>query len=56
MPVAVLLLGSGLGGDPLRFLLDTTPGLVCLGTGLALEYAGLLWLGRIADRVLGGRC
>lgn len=56
MPVAVLLLGSGLGGDPLRFLLDTTPGLVCLGSGLALEYAGLLWLGRIADHVLGGRC
>jgi tight adherence protein B len=55
MPLAVLALGSGVGGDPLAFLLDTTAGLVCLGTGLALEYAGLLWLGRIAGHVLGVR-
>lgn len=55
LPLAVLLLGSGLGGDPLGFLLDSTPGLVCLCIGLALEYAGLVWLGRIADQVLGRR-
>jgi tight adherence protein B len=53
MPVGVLLLGNGLGGNPLRFLLESPPGLVCLGLGLGLEYAGLLWLGRIADHVLG---
>lgn len=55
MPLGVLLLGGGLGGDPFGFLLGTTPGLVCLGLGLALEYAGMLWLARIGDRVLGRR-
>jgi tight adherence protein B len=53
LPLAVLMLGSGLGGDPFGFLLGSTPGLVCLGSGLGLEYAGLVWLGRIADRVVG---
>jgi tight adherence protein B len=53
LPVAVVLLGNGLGGDPLGFLLRSTPGLVCLGLGLALEYAGLAWLARIADQVTG---
>jgi tight adherence protein B len=55
LPAAVLLLGNGLGGHPVRFLLDTPPGLGCLGAGLCLEYLGLLWLGRIADHVLGRR-
>lgn len=55
LPVGVLLLGRSLGGDPVGFLLGTTPGLVCLSTGLALEYAGLTWLARIADRVTGRR-
>ncbi len=52
LPVGVLLLGAGIGGDPLGFLTGTTPGLVCLGVGLALSLAGLTWLERIADRVL----
>jgi len=55
LPLAVLVLGSGLGGDPVGFLLDSTPGLVCLCLGLALEYAGLVWLARIADQVPGRR-
>ena len=55
LPLVVLVLGSGLGGDPFGFLLDSVPGLVCLGAGLALEYAGLAWLARIADGVLGRR-
>jgi tight adherence protein B len=55
LPLGVLLLGGGLGGDPLGFLLTTTPGLVCLCSGLALEYAGLLWLARIGEQVLGRR-
>jgi len=55
LPVGVLLLGSGVGGDPFGFLLDTTAGLVCLCSGLALEYAGLSWLAHIADRVVGRR-
>ena len=53
LPLAVLLLGNGLGGDPVGFLLGTPAGLVCLAAGLSLEYAGLVWLGRIADRVSG---
>jgi tight adherence protein B len=52
LPAGVLLLGAGIGGDPVGFLTTTTAGLVCLGVGLALSYAGLLWLERIADRVL----
>ena len=55
LPLVVLVLGSGLGGDPFGFLLESVPGLVCLGAGLALEYAGLVWLARIADGVLGRR-
>ena len=53
MPIGVLLLGSGLGGDPVGFLLATPAGLGCLCTGLGLAYLGLLWLGRIGDRVTG---
>jgi tight adherence protein B len=53
LPVGVLLLGSGIGGDPVGFLTRSTAGLVCLAVGLGLSYAGLLWLERIADRVLG---
>jgi len=53
LPLGVLLLGTGIGGDPLEFLSRTTPGLVCLAVGLGLSFAGLLWLERIADRVLG---
>jgi tight adherence protein B len=52
LPVGVLLLGSGIGGDPVGFLTGSTAGLVCLAVGLGLSYAGLLWLERIADRVL----
>jgi tight adherence protein B len=55
LPVAVLVLGKSLGGDPFGFLLDSPPGLACLCAGLSLEYAGLLWLARIADHVTGRR-
>ena len=53
LPVGVLLLGAGIGGDPVGFLTGSAAGLVCLALGLALSFAGLLWLERIADRVLG---
>lgn len=52
LPVGVLALGSSLGGDPVGFLLGTTPGLVCLALGLALCGAGWWWLQRLADGVL----
>ena len=46
-----LLLGAGLGGDPVGLLLGTTAGngLLLAGTGLAL--AGTLWVERLAGRV-----
>jgi len=53
LPLGVLLLGSGIGGDPVGFLTGSAAGLVCLALGLGLSFAGLLWLERIADRVLG---
>lgn len=53
LPVGVLLLGSGLGGDPVGFLVGTTPGLVCLVVGLGLAQVGMLWLARIGDQVTG---
>ena len=52
LPVGVLLLGSGIGGDPIGFLTSSPAGLGCLATGLGLSFTGLLWLERIADRVL----
>lgn len=52
LPLVVLLVGRGVGGDPIGFLLDTPAGLGCLSLGLALSYLGILWLDRISDRVL----
>jgi tight adherence protein B len=52
LPLFVLLLGMGIGGDPVGFLLHSTPGLVVLAAGLGLSFAGLSWLERIAERVL----
>jgi tight adherence protein B len=52
LPVLVLLLGVGLGGDPVGFLLHSPAGLGCLVGGLLLTYAGTAWLDRIADSVL----
>jgi tight adherence protein B len=52
LPLGVLVLGLGIGGDPVGFLLRSTPGLVVLAAGLALTFCGLSWLERIAERVL----
>jgi tight adherence protein B len=51
LPVFTLLMGAGAGGDPVNFLLGTTPGLVCLAAGGACELAGLAWIERIAASV-----
>ncbi|MFE3944549.1 type II secretion system F family protein [Streptomyces sp. NPDC059118] len=47
LPVLGLGLGAALGADPLRVLLHTPAGLVCLATGGLLEAAGLCWAARI---------
>ncbi len=52
LPVGVLLMGVGVGGDPVGFLLGTPVGLGCLAVGLLLCWLGLTWLDRIADQVL----
>jgi tight adherence protein B len=48
LPLFGLLLGAGLGADPLRVLLHTTGGLACLALGALLECAGIAWTARIA--------
>jgi tight adherence protein B len=48
LPVAVLVTGAGLGGDPWGFLLRTPPGIACLAAGLLLVFAGLGWIEKIA--------
>ncbi|MFD6275978.1 type II secretion system F family protein [Streptomyces sp. NPDC060209] len=47
LPVLGLGLGAALGADPLRVLLHSPGGLVCLATGGLLEAAGLFWASRI---------
>lgn len=54
LPVASLAMSAGIGGDPWHFLLGTAPGLACLGIGVLLAFAGLLWIDRIAAGVLRG--
>uniref|UniRef100_A0AAU2W1T9 Type II secretion system F family protein n=1 Tax=Streptomyces sp. NBC_00008 TaxID=2903610 RepID=A0AAU2W1T9_9ACTN len=47
LPVLGMGLGAALGADPLKVLLHSTAGLVCLVSGGLLEAAGLFWSGRI---------
>ncbi|MFL6060819.1 MAG: type II secretion system F family protein [Marmoricola sp.] len=51
LPLGVLVMGSGVGGDPIGFLLGSTPGTFCLSSGLALAWAGTVWIERIADGI-----
>ncbi|MEV0846430.1 type II secretion system F family protein [Streptomyces sp. NPDC049954] len=43
LPLLGLLVGTALGAHPLRVLLHTSAGLMCLGVGGALEAVGLWW-------------
>lgn len=53
LPVAGLLLASGLGADPAGVLLETPLGLVCLTVGLLLDGLGVLWTHRLVARAGG---
>ena len=52
LPLGSLAMSAGIGGRPWHFLLDTWPGLACLGLGCACAFAGLVWIDRIAVAVL----
>lgn len=53
LPLVGLLMGIGLGADPLHVLLETTYGQLALCGGIALELVGLAWTDRIARRAEG---
>lgn len=53
LPLIGLLMGAGLGADPLRVLTTTGPGQLALAAGIGLDVAGLLWTDRIV-RGAGG--
>ena len=54
LPLVGLLLGFGLGGDPIAFLLGSLLGWTCLNVGVGLACGGVLWIDTVAERS-GGR-
>ena len=51
LPVLTLVMGAGVGGDPVGFLIGSPGGWACLAGGLALGLAGLGWIEAIAGTV-----
>lgn len=47
LPAFGIVLGTGLGADPLHILLSTPAGLGCLAAGGVLEWVGLAWTSHI---------
>ncbi|MCW2715985.1 MAG: hypothetical protein JWN88_3032 [Frankiales bacterium] len=50
LPLAGMVLATGLGADPVAMLLHTPLGLVCLSGGLLLDALGLWWTARLVAR------
>ncbi|MFT4298765.1 MAG: type II secretion system protein [Aeromicrobium sp.] len=50
LPVFGLLLGAGLGSDPVRVVTTTLPGALCLAAGALLACLGVRWIDATADR------
>lgn len=53
LPLVLLVISDGSGAEPWHFLLETTPGIACLGGGLGLALAGMWWIERIVTRAEG---
>jgi tight adherence protein B len=51
LPLLGLLLGAGIGGDPLAFLLGSAAGNGCLVVGSGLALLGVWWVERLAEAV-----
>lgn len=51
LPLLGLLLGIGIGGDPVGFLLQTPVGNLCLAAGGCLAAVGVWWVERLAAAV-----
>ena len=50
LPLVGLVLGFAIGGDPVGYLTGSIPGLACLGVGICLAVAGVVWTEKLADR------
>ena len=49
LPAVPLLLGAGVGGDPVGFLFHTPAGAGCLAVGVLLSVVGLFWVDRLSS-------
>ena len=51
LPLMFLLMADAIGGQGVRFLLETSAGMACLGGGIALNCVGAWWMRRIVKQI-----